>query len=844
MLVRAEDGGPCHAAFQGNFNLLLLVWRTPTEGTEYTVPYHCHQPKLPIVAVAMGKKSKAGSGRKRKAGHLGFQAGEIAFIEDEMAALAAEYGLEVDGDVASHVQQRKQSKKTRRRQLPGGAKSSNAVSSSSNSSAASVGVKLLDVEPKQSEPEDPEDAHKIVLKRLAVVLPDTCALRACGVPGCSCVNGSRSLGLHERDEGDKMKRDLLENAQCQKCQHGVLQHAVVLREDADSAAALPSGGQRLLQTLFQIIRLARIGASIFKSRVWTKSALERLEAVLLHLKRQFAAGGTQNGQKSTDELRQEMQLLADLQAQLRKAQQAVGTASRDELPISLACVCDQMYFQTYYAALVLYGRACGAVPSPEVYLKELERFTPESTAQLEGFLNRELSGSGVPSRLIESLALPVASSTSQDELARERLRAAQLESENPLLAIYHARLREGVRLFYEEGVGMDGEMDAVLSAPKSTEPVTSKKAKGSKKKPQKKHYRRERNSSGRPGGDGEGGPSSTLAEMPSYPLLAQWRNNCRDWCCHLYAYATPTQEALDVMAKHAPIVEVGAGTGYWSSLLQRADVDVVAYDKAPPSAEGVEGNAYHGHVPPFCSVGRGGPEVLGQEDMAGRTLFLCYPPPGDAMAVRSVQLFQGDVILHVGEWQGDTGDSRFESELQRRFVLEQEISLPNWGNSAYGLTVWRRKAKDLESAEWRAMSCFHCDKTLADAAAEGEPLRRCVVCKTNVYCSPTCAQRDAVGHAAEHAKRLVFLEDPTSDMAYDRIFENEAYYRELQEPDLDDSVVAVKSNWNALVKTDTSAQDDTDSNEESAYEDDSDNSDTEPQPQTTKKGAFAFNFGA
>lgn len=320
----------------------------------------------------------------------------------------------------------------------------------------------------------------------------------------------------------------------------------------------------------------------------------------------------------------------------------------------------------------------------------------------------------------------------------------------------------------------------------------------------------------------------------------------------MYAYATPTQEALDVMAEHAPIVEVGAGTGYWSSLLQRADVDVVAYDKAPPSADGAEGNAYHGHVPPFCSIGRGGPEVLGQEDMAGRSLFLCYPPPGDAMAVRSVQLFQGDVILHVGEWQGDTGDSRFESELHRRFVLEQEISLPNWGNSAYGLTVWRRKSKGAESVAWRAMSCFHCDKTLADAAAEDEPLRRCVVCKTNVYCSPICAQRDAVAHAAEHAKRLVFSEDPTSDIAYDRIFKNEAYYRELQEPDLDDTVVAVKSNWNALVKADSSAQDDDDmdSNDESQDEGDEDDSDgddseTEAEPaKTSKKTAFAFNFGA
>ncbi|RLN45013.1 hypothetical protein BBJ29_003916 [Phytophthora kernoviae] len=768
----------------------------------------------------MDKKSKASDGRKRKAGFLGFQAGEIAFIEDEMAALADEYGLEVDNDVASHVQERKRGKKTRRRQLSASKNTSSRVTSTqtNGTSVSSNRVRLLDSKPKQSEPEDAEDAHKVVLKRLSVVLPDT------------------NLGLEERDEV-KSKKDLIASAQCYKCQHGVLQHAVVLREDADAAATLPSGGQRLLGALFQIIKLGRLASSVFKSRVWTKSALDRLEAVLMHLKKQFVTGGTMNGQKSADELRQEMQLLTDLQAQHRKAQQAVGTASRDELPIALACVFDQMYFQTYYAALVLYGRACGAVPAPEAYLKEIEQFTPNSLPLLEAFLNRELVGSDVPSRLIRALALPVASSTSQEELARERQRAAQQEGENPLLSIYHARLREGIRLFYEEGVGMEGEMDAVLAAPKVGDAVIIKK--NNKKKPQKKHYRREKSNSTRSSGsagDAEGG-SSTLTEMPSYPLLAQWRNNCRDWCCHLYAYATPTREALDVMAKYAPIVEVGAGTGYWSSLLQHSHVDVVAYDKCPPSAEGVDGNAYHGHVPPFCPVGRGGPEILGQEDMAGRALFLCYPPPGDAMAVRSVQLFQGDVILHVGEWQGDTGDQRFESELQRRFVLEQEVQLPNWGNSAYNLTVWRRKAKNIESNEWRAMSCFHCDKTLADAAAEGDPLRRCVVCKTNAYCSSICAQQDAVAHAAEHAARLVFLEEPTSDIGYDRIFENEAFYRELQEPDLGGSVVAIKSNWNALVKP--SQDDDTDSNDEDQPSDE--DSDAESQLTKSKTG-FAFNF--
>ena len=39
-----------------------------------------------------------------------------------------------------------------------------------------------------------------------------------------------------------------------------------------------------LQTLFQIIRFGRISATSFQSRVWTTSALDQLDAVVVHLK--------------------------------------------------------------------------------------------------------------------------------------------------------------------------------------------------------------------------------------------------------------------------------------------------------------------------------------------------------------------------------------------------------------------------------------------------------------------------------------------------------------------------------------------------------------------------------
>lgn len=755
-------------------------------------------------------------GNKRRMGHIGFQSSEIAFIEDEMAAIAAEYGLEVDADVAQHVHQRQDAKKARRKKAQPAAAPAirsrygpSTVGSSSDAAQPKRKRVVLHALPSRFRHNTPladVNEHGEVLDVLRDALPEGGALAQCGVPGCSCRHGGREMVLDARAKKEHQTMatlDALRAGQCKRCQHGVLQHAIVVREDGDGTTK-PSGGQRLFSAFYRLIRFARLAGTIYASRVWSKSATELLDALLQHMKTQFASGGTQNGQKTIAELQHEQQLIGELQVQMKKAEHATGKSTRDEMPILLACIYDQMYFQCYYASIVLYGRACGAVPPPDAYLRDLEHFNPDVQQQLEDFVNNELAGdAATPSSLVDALALP--------------LRENKKPSESlALLDIYHARLREGVRLFYEQGVGMHGEMDALLVNPHLIASAQAAVASRSKKKPQKKHYRRERGKVAESTAGGTTNNNNGLVELPAFSLLAQWRNNCRDWCCHLYGYATPTPEALSAVAKYAPLVEMGAGTGYWSSLLQKQKVDIVAYDKCPPTTDGAtdgassgggrahkqERNAYHGQVPPFCAIGKGGPEVLKQttDGMAARNLFLCYPPPHDDMALNCVRFFQGEFVIHVGEWQGDTGDRRFEKELQLRFALVRELALPNWGNSAYHLSIWRRRGKgsNFKQVPCTVLSCFKCQKSIEDAAAEGDELRRCVLCKTNVYCSGLCEEGDRKAHSAEHAKRLIFLENEQ-----ELEFENELHYAPLiLVADLDteeaDKVVKIQKSWKEL----------------------------------------------
>src|SRR4051812_25298577 len=79
-----------------------------------------------------------------------------------------------------------------------------------------------------------------------------------------------------------------------------------------------------------------------------------------------------------------------------------------------------------------------------------------------------------------------------------------------------------------------------------------------------------------------------------------------------YSWAVPSPEAVEEIARHSPIIEIGAGTGYWAWLLSQAGSDVVACDAnvvAPPH---------------WFAVREGGPGVLSEH--SERALFLCWPP--------------------------------------------------------------------------------------------------------------------------------------------------------------------------------------------------------------------------
>lgn len=150
-----------------------------------------------------------------------------------------------------------------------------------------------------------------------------------------------------------------------------------------------------------------------------------------------------------------------------------------------------------------------------------------------------------------------------------------------------------------------------------------------------------------------------------------------------FSFAVPCEEALAALEALGPIVEMGAGSGYWAYRLRKRGVDVQAYDKAP----GIK-NEYE-FSRQWTGVLEGRPGKL--KKRSDRALFLCWPSYNIDFASNCLRRYTGDTVVYVGEGgYGCTGDAAFHETLEKEWTLVKEVRLPQWPGINDDLMIYRR----------------------------------------------------------------------------------------------------------------------------------------------------------
>ncbi len=149
-----------------------------------------------------------------------------------------------------------------------------------------------------------------------------------------------------------------------------------------------------------------------------------------------------------------------------------------------------------------------------------------------------------------------------------------------------------------------------------------------------------------------------------------------------YAFSVPTIGVLQLIAFHSPLVEIGAGAGYWARCLSQLGADIIAYDSLPPEDSlpwphgGWEQmNAW------FDSEWY--PVHNGDERFAslhpGRSLLLAWPlldHPMAANALRNYLSAGGARMIYIGD-ESSSGDAEFHS-AKRSLTLLTKHKLWSW----------------------------------------------------------------------------------------------------------------------------------------------------------------------
>lgn len=161
-----------------------------------------------------------------------------------------------------------------------------------------------------------------------------------------------------------------------------------------------------------------------------------------------------------------------------------------------------------------------------------------------------------------------------------------------------------------------------------------------------------------------------------------------------FGFAIPTEAALKTIAALQPILEIGAGSGYWAYEIRKLTKKIIPVEpRLTEYGFWKDGKRTSGHWEDktWTSVVK----ITGEEAVKQypeMNLLFCWPDYEDPWSGQVLKQSKCKFVAYVGEWGGCTGNEEFHETLEKDFMQVKEVSIPNFFGIHDSLMVFERNA--------------------------------------------------------------------------------------------------------------------------------------------------------
>jgi hypothetical protein len=166
-----------------------------------------------------------------------------------------------------------------------------------------------------------------------------------------------------------------------------------------------------------------------------------------------------------------------------------------------------------------------------------------------------------------------------------------------------------------------------------------------------------------------------------------------------YGFAILTREAIEAIRPYGPLLEIGAGSGYWAYELTNYGIDVIATDNLTENfgwfREGktTKQERWKKHYIEIEKL----EAVDAVRKYPNRNLLIVWPSYGGSWAADALEVFTGQVVVYMGEWGDACAEDRFFDLLDQRFSDQVWIRMPHfWGLHDRYLKICRQPKQLIE----------------------------------------------------------------------------------------------------------------------------------------------------